>query len=805
MRKHFVTFFLRERFVWTFIIGCGCNHSKMKLSQTLLNIGLATALCFLVAVNTLAAKELTLDDIFPTDRVLDVQITVADEDWDTIRHQSRDFVSVLNESRRVKPIKGPYTYVDASVTIDGVEFPQVGLRKKGFLGSLNTTRPSLKIKLNHMDKNGGIDGLTNLTLNNNQQDVSLVSQFMGYALFNVAGSPAPRCAYARVTVNGTNLGVYSHVETIRKPLLKRAFGNNKGTLYEGPYVDFYEDWEGSFEHKRGKDKPGRKKIKQLIKVLQVEHAAGLLESDDEESFGWESRGFLKEKGDNIEGAISELVDLDSFYTFWAVEGLLGFWDGYSGNSNNFFIYLNPETDKFHFIPWGADSLFTKFSELPHQVNLRAPISVKTQGLIAHRLYQLKSGRERYARTILDIIEKHWNEEELLAELDRIEAMLKPHLSPSQTITDEKTRWNERARRGSTFADSLESTREFIRQRRDNIINEIADGMPEWEKSPDPLFVIGAEAGRLSKVSDIWGAARNGDTEAVKQHLAKGVDVNARDTIFGVTPLEWATLLGETETAKLFIQKGADVNLRNKDGATPLHGAVFLGQTEVAELLIQKGADVNARNNQGATPLDTLVVDWETTEFVATLLGIKVYEEEVRTGRTKIAALLRQHDAKAGSELKPLGNDIWSAARTGNIEAIKQHLADGADANARSKNGATLLAWAALFGQTEAIELLIQKGADINARNRDGSTPLHVAAFLGQTETVELLIQKGADVNARNNNGETPLDATGADWGITESVATLLGIKLDEEKVRTGRAKTADILRQHREKPKPNSK
>ena len=63
---------------------------------------------------------------------------------------------------------------------------------------------------------------------------------------------------------------------------------------------------------------------------------------------------------NIEAAIGKLVDLDSFYTFWAMEGLLGFWDGYSGNRNNFFIYLNPDTEKFHFIPWGADSLFEKY-------------------------------------------------------------------------------------------------------------------------------------------------------------------------------------------------------------------------------------------------------------------------------------------------------------------------------------------------------------------------------------------------------------------------------------------------------------
>ncbi|MYA99564.1 hypothetical protein F4X90_07790, partial [Candidatus Poribacteria bacterium] len=191
---------------------------------------LATILCFGIAAHS-SAKELTLDDIFPTDRVIDVQITVSQRDWDTIRYQSRDFATALGASRQFKPMENPYTYVEASVSIDGVVFPKVGLRKKGFIGSQSHTRPSLKVKLNHIDKKSGIEGLTNLTLNNNKQDTSLVSQFMGYALFNAIGSPAPRCAYAKVTVNGENLGIYSHVETVRKPLLKRAFRNSKGALY----------------------------------------------------------------------------------------------------------------------------------------------------------------------------------------------------------------------------------------------------------------------------------------------------------------------------------------------------------------------------------------------------------------------------------------------------------------------------------------------------------------------------------------------------------------------------------------------
>lgn len=153
-----------------------------------------------------------------------------------------------------------------------------------------------------------------------------------------------------------------------------------------------------------------------------------------------------------------------------------------------------------------------------------------------------------------------------------------------------------------------------------------------------------------KTDSIWSAAKTGDIKAIKQHLADGVGVNARDGELGVTPLTWAALLGQTEAIELLIQKGADVNARNKDGGIPLHGAAFLGETEIVILLIQKGADVNAKNNNGETPLDAVAAEWSEeikgiTEFIAAILQIKVDTEKVRAARPKIAALLRRHSTK----------------------------------------------------------------------------------------------------------------------------------------------------------------
>ena len=66
-----------------------------------------------------------------------------------------------------------------------------------------------------------------------------------------------------------------------------------------------------------------------------------------------------------------------------------------------------------------------------------------------------------------------------------------------------------------------------------------------------------------------------------------------------------------------------------------------------------------------------------------------------------------------------------AAHAGNIEAVKQHLAAGADVNAKA-NGLTPLHEATRGGREGIVKLLIAEGADVNAKDSRGRTPLDYA-------------------------------------------------------------------------------
>ena len=286
--------------------------------------------------------------------------------------------------------------------------------------------------------------------------------------------------------------------------------------------------------------------------------------------------------------------------------------------------------------------------------------------------------------------------------------------------------------------------------------------------------------------DIWTGAQTGNIEAVKQHLADGVDVNSKSDI-GRTPLDVAIAfkqplitdllrkhggktrdelkaaesivvaveLGNIEAVKQHLNDGTEVNAKGGTGRTPLHWAAIEGHKEIAELLIAEGADVNAKTNDGKTPLDEAINPFYN--------------------KTEIANLLHKHGGKHGT--------IHSAAGGGDIEAVKKFLATGADVNVKDKRGFTPLHWASISGHKEAAELLIDNGADVNAMRGGGGTPLSYAASWGHEEIVELLIANGADVNVKDAFSETPLDVATHPDNPNAS------------------AETADLLRKHGGKTK----
>jgi 1,4-alpha-glucan branching enzyme len=144
-------------------------------------------------------------------------------------------------------------------------------------------------------------------------------------------------------------------------------------------------------------------------------------------------------------------------------------------------------------------------------------------------------------------------------------------------------------------------------------------------------------------------------------------------------------------------------------------------------------------------------------------------------RWDMIVFIKSIDGNVGNPANDIP-DGWSLMQWINVEIQQRFpgkisIAEGADINAKDKNGATPLILAANANNTEVAELLIAKGADINVKDKNSNTLLHWAASKGYMKVAELLIAKGANISEKNKAGKTPLQL--AESNNHKEVADLL--------------------------------
>ena len=106
--------------------------------------------------------------------------------------------------------------------------------------------------------------------------------------------------------------------------------------------------------------------------------------------------------------------------------------------------------------------------------------------------------------------------------------------------------------------------------------------------------------------------------------------------------------------------------------------------------------------------------------------------------------------------------LWAAARDGELERVRELLADLADPNghASTATGSTALHEALLAGHREVVDALLKAGARASVADSYGNTPLHACAASRAGDdpelTARLIAASGSDVRAKNSDGATAL-------------------------------------------------
>lgn len=278
-----------------------------------------------------------------------------------------DFELELEATAQLSLREQPRQYVPCRATVDGrTRLPRIGLKLKGAAGSFRDfdDKPALTLRLDRFGGSERVSGLAKLHLNNSVQDDTFLCEWLGAGVFAAAELPAARVAFARVRLAGSDRGLYVLREAYDQGFLRRC-GSSAGNLYDG---GFCEDVDGELEKDAGSGADDRGDLRELARVCRLPAA--------------ERRA-----------ALPAVLDVEQFVDFVALEALLGHWDGYSQNHNNYRLWIGGD-GRAHFLPHGMDQLLGD----PEASVLRHPTAI-----VADAVLQLPEWRQRYRQRLTALL------------------------------------------------------------------------------------------------------------------------------------------------------------------------------------------------------------------------------------------------------------------------------------------------------------------------------------------------------------------------------------------------------------------
>ncbi len=314
--------------------------------------------------------------------------------------------------------------IPCSFTFDGHRIDNVGIRKKGGYGSPAniTEKTGFSVKFDQFVSGQKLNGLKRVLLNNAKEDITFLSETIGYLSYRELGLAAPLSSHAQVTFNGEDKGIFILKEAISGEFLERVFGksNDQGNLYEGflhltnqPLGDFVTHPEELDLKDEVEDKRSRTDVVALGQTI------------------------LSASDTNFETQVAAKFALDMYIKSAALDTILGYWDSYGYYLNNYYLYHSPVTDTFVYIPHGMDQLMYSNPGQP-------------MGRLLKRIFAIPALRAKFDRETA-AIRNAWPAAALTARIDEVATILATATRGPQTDIDLQNFRNNRSRIRSTIA------------------------------------------------------------------------------------------------------------------------------------------------------------------------------------------------------------------------------------------------------------------------------------------------------------------------------------------------------------------
>jgi len=231
-----------------------------------------------------------------------------------------------------------YMYYQNEYINDTLE--QVGFRLRGNT-SRTSQKKSFKLDFNHFVSGRDFYSVEKINLNGEHNDVSIIRSKLSWDIFESIEMVAPRANHIEVYINDNYYGLYISVEHIDDKFLNNNFSDDSGNLwkclwpanlgYRGSNPSDYHPWVDDnrpYDLKTNNDEYDFTQLARLIHIIN-----------------------------NDPDSLEHVLDVSEFIKYLAINILTGGWDDYRSLQNNFYLYHQPNIDRFLLIPYDYDNTF----------------------------------------------------------------------------------------------------------------------------------------------------------------------------------------------------------------------------------------------------------------------------------------------------------------------------------------------------------------------------------------------------------------------------------------------------------------
>ncbi|MEO8352757.1 MAG: CotH kinase family protein, partial [Chthoniobacteraceae bacterium] len=251
-------------------------------------------------------------------------------------------------------------------------------------------KPGFTLRFDKSDPERRFHGLKKIHLNNSVQDSSYVCEDLAGELFRRAGVPAPRTAWATLSLEGRSLGLYVLKEGFTREFLHQHFGNDDGNFYDSGR--HHSDVIHHLELDSGDGAEDRADLEALACTADIADPA----------LRWST--------------LNGLLDVERFISFMAMEVLAGHTDGYCLMQNNYRVYFESSSGRAVFLPHGTDRMFWE---------TEAPIEPVMKGIVATAVMTTPLGAARYRQRLAELATEVFQPEWMLERARVVAELLEP--------------------------------------------------------------------------------------------------------------------------------------------------------------------------------------------------------------------------------------------------------------------------------------------------------------------------------------------------------------------------------------------